>query len=83
MRSSIRKFPIMIWLTIPEMLCLRGPLTCTSCHSHNPLFLSLFLHDLLPGFSVTNAMGATSGAGTSYLLGESEFTQDFKCGNRQ
>ena len=77
---------IMAWLTIPEILCLRGPLICTVCHSHNPLFLlflSLSMNDLLPSFDISNAMGATSGAGTSYLLGESEFTQDFKCGNRQ
>ena len=60
------------WLTFTEYMCNRWPLLCSACRSYNLILLFSFItyHRIFVKRKTTNV---TSGAGTAYPSGASEF----------
>jgi hypothetical protein len=89
LKLSLRKFygrhhesftvATMTWLTIMENPCHKIPRKCSTCRKHFPVLSSFMTYIRI--CNQTNTTGATSGAGTAYPSGASEFTPGFLWGS--
>ena len=72
--KDLRSTPMtMTWLTVTEYLCHKWPLISCTCRKHSPI--SFLIHHQVCSYSSTTC--ATSGEGTAYPSGITEFTQVF------
>ena len=69
----------MTWLTVMEYLCHKWPRICSTCRKYFPVLSSFTTYYRV--YNLINTMGATSGAGTSYLSRPHELTPGFYCGS--
>jgi hypothetical protein len=65
----------MTWLTVMEYLCHKWPRICSICRKHFPVLSSFTTYYRVCNY--INTTGATSGAGTAYPSGASDFTSGF------
>jgi hypothetical protein len=69
--KDLRSTPMtMAWLTVAEYLCHKWPSISFTCRKHSPV-RSFLIHHQVCNYSSTT--GATSGEGTAYPSGATEF----------
>ena len=65
----------MTWLTVMEYLCHKWQRTCSTCRRHFPVLSSFIIYHRVK--TILTRLGATTGTGTAYPFGASEFTSGF------